>query len=130
MYSHSTLRTHSEERWCVAAQRQSIERAAGEVQKGVSRRPGGDDNTAIDDVVQNRDTGVGLDVNGQSLIVQGKSRCSELSRHVYALLPRPLCIRALTIATTKGDEPAPAPPLVKRSSFDGQITPIASTEPT
>lgn len=38
-------------------------------------------------------------------------------------------MEAFLMATTKGDEPAPAAPEVRRASSEGQITPIASTEP-
>ena len=37
---------------------------------------------------------------------------------------------ALAIATTKGELPAPEPPLVRRGSSLGQVTPMASTERT
>ena len=39
-------------------------------------------------------------------------------------------IPAFLMATTKGEDPAPAPPLVSAGSLDGQMTPIARTEPT
>lgn len=37
---------------------------------------------------------------------------------------------AFAMPTTKGEEPAPAPPDVKRESSEGQIIPIAITERT
>jgi hypothetical protein len=37
---------------------------------------------------------------------------------------------AFLIPATKGDEPAPEPPDVMMGSFEGQITPMASTLPT
>ena len=39
-------------------------------------------------------------------------------------------IPALAMPTTKGEEPAPLPPEVRRGSFEGQITPMARTART
>jgi hypothetical protein len=39
-------------------------------------------------------------------------------------------IPAFLMPATNGDEPAPDPPEVIMGSFEGQITPIASTLPT
>jgi hypothetical protein len=36
---------------------------------------------------------------------------------------------AFFMPITKGDEPAPAPPLVIRESFDGHMTPMTRTPP-
>jgi hypothetical protein len=57
---HSTLGADTEECWCVTAERQGVEGSAGEEEEGVSGRPGRDDDTGVDDMVEHGYASVGL----------------------------------------------------------------------